>query len=334
MWQYVHTRGAFAPRPKILTIRPKCLLIADTGTEYRPGMRLLILAATAALFVSACSSDDNSTEPASDGNGTTASDDASDSADGSDNESTSGIDDGTDEGGTSTDGTSLPPQAFCTPCDSDMDCGEGKFCKDDVRGLGFCTSRCEYVGSNVCVGRSYCKQFGNETNSFYCAPTAGICESDGLDCAPCQGSGDCIEGRTCIEPYGEITFCAKPCDSSADCEYDGMGCGKAENLPGNFCLPVIAGVPTPKCGARPLDFCEQCETDGQCRSGLCVESEDIGKICSRTCDSTDNCPNGTDCVQEACVPPIAYGCQGFLGCLGVECEGGQLCYNGFCVSGP
>jgi len=240
----------------------------------------------------------------------------------------------------STDDNSAPvaPGAMCAGCTTDADCGDGYDCLPDARGIGFCTSRCDYFGETICPRWFYCKQFGNTSLDFYCSPLAGVCESDGNDCSTCETDTDCNDGLICYEPLGDIRFCARPCEDNDDCpsEYTSMACGSVidTTLTTSLCMPKELGIPTPKCGALPLGFCEPCETAGQCSTGLCVSSPNVGQVCSKPCESTSDCPSGTDCVQNACLPPVAYGCQGFLSCLGVTCIAGEECYRGFCLSGP
>lgn len=226
---------------------------------------------------------------------------------------------------------------LCTPCVTDADCEEG-FCVEDARGVGFCSSRCDYFGDTICPRWYYCKQFGDTPKDFYCSPLSGVCEDDGSDCSSCKTDEDCNEGLTCYEPLGDIRFCARPCSSNADCpeEYGKLACGEVddESVETPLCMPKILGVPTPKCGALPLGFCEPCETPGQCKTGLCVNSPNVGQVCSIHCTENTNCPSGTFCIQGSCLPPVAYGCQGFLSCLGVECPAGEDCYRGFCLDGP
>ena len=223
---------------------------------------------------------------------------------------------------------------LCDACSADSDCGENGRCVADARGTTFCSFQCGYFGDNTCPNDYYCKQFGNSPLEFFCWPLVGVCEEDGLDCSPCKTTGDCADDLVCIEPLGDILFCARPCEGDGTCPYSGTGCGHLDGFAGSLCLPIIDGAPTAKCGARPMDFCEPCRTNGQCKTGVCVDSPNIGSICSKSCSANDDCPSGTDCVQGACVPPIAHGCQGFLSCFGVECQSSEVCHRGFCIPAP
>lgn len=244
-----------------------------------------------------------------------------------------GTETGSDDGGTGTDVG--PAGDLCDACETDGECGASSKCVPDARGDGFCSRSCGYFGDSACPADYYCKQFGNNTTDFYCSPLEGLCVNDGQDCSPCRTEGDdCKPGLFCFEPLGDIAFCVRSCEGAGTCPSPGMECGHHDKVEGSICLPKISGVPTAKCGARPLAFCEPCTTAGQCQTGVCEESPNIGSICSKPCDGDTDCPSGTDCVHSVCVPPIAHGCQGFLSCLGVECDVDEICHKGFCMAAP
>jgi hypothetical protein len=224
---------------------------------------------------------------------------------------------------------------LCAACTNDSDCGTGE-CKTDSRGLGFCTEQCDYFGSGACPRDFYCKQFGTTPQDFYCSPVTGTCAEDDQDCAACESDSDCGNGLICYKTPSGVRFCARKCSGDGTCpaEYPNLSCGHVEGDSESYCFPKIGGLPSAKCGAYPLSFCEPCEEDSECDTGKCVASPNIGAVCSMSCGSTDECPPGTDCVHDACVPPIAYGCQGFLSCFGVECPTGHQCYHGFCFAAP
>jgi hypothetical protein len=300
---------------------------------------LMLLSLLCSISLLACSSDDEaeatattttgaSTEGATDGVESTAGESTAGDTDGGTAEGT-GDDSGGTEGGTG------PLADLCSDCDNDGDCGAGGSCVKDARGETFCSRKCGYFGESACPDEYYCKQLGTSSNDFYCTPLDGICERDGQDCSPCRpGQDDCETGLFCLEPLGGIGFCVRNCEGAGTCPFSGTECGHHESVEGSICLPKIDGVPTAKCGARPLNFCEPCSTQGQCSTGICVESGNIGQVCSKPCDGNNDCPSGTDCVQGNCVPPIAHGCQGFLSCLGVDCLGDEICHKGFCIDAP
>lgn len=226
-----------------------------------------------------------------------------------------------------------PTPTLCAPCGSDADCGSGT-CRQDARGAKFCTRKCGYFAESACDENYYCKQVGNSAEEFFCHPVAGVCVTDGLDCSPCdpKDPASCAEGLTCHEPLGGLGFCTRPCPGGT-CDNPKFGC--QHDGADSLCFPLVNLQPKPKCGALPLGFCEPCRTDGACETGFCWDNENVGQFCSKHCESDDECPINTDCVQGGCQPPIAHGCQGFLACFGAEeCPKGQQCFHGFCIDPP
>lgn len=224
------------------------------------------------------------------------------------------------------------PPKLCAACTSDADCGTGS-CQKDARGERFCTRKCAYFGEQECPDTTYCKQVGNTPEDFFCYPVDGVCNNDGLDCAKCDADTDCQSGLSCFEAFGNIKYCARACGGDGTCPNDALTCTHVGDK--SLCLPPPApGDDVGKCGALPLGFCEPCRNGFGCQSGLCLESPNIGEVCSRPCDATNGCPSGTDCVQGACVPPLANGCQGFLSCFSVKCPANKTCYHGFCIDPP
>jgi len=230
-------------------------------------------------------------------------------------------------------------KALCTPCSVDGDCGADGKCVKDVRGHGICTRRCNFSGADVCLNEFYCKHMGTTTKEFFCYPRDGVCKADGLDCSPCEDQGDCKDGLTCLRTAGE-KFCAKACNDSKDCDYDTMGCGQLEGKSDKVCMPLVNDVPTAKCSALPLSFCQPCQDGLQCESGaLCYDkNQDLGKFCTIACESNEDCPHGTNCpsARKVCMPTLSGGCQGLLSCIGSDtwCPDGTTCHKGTCVENP
>ena len=227
---------------------------------------------------------------------------------------------------------------ICNSCENDCDCGAGK-CISDVRGNKFCSQPCAFFGDAVCNSPYYCRQMGDTAKDFYCYPISGVCDpNDGLDCASCERNSDCEDPLKCIFPEnGSQPFCGRPCQGDGTCPNATMDCGHLPNqTEDNICLPLIAGIPKPQCGGLPMGFCQPCHENGQCKTGQCFDSGTIGKVCTKGCSSQEDCPTGTFCpsAKGVCLPPVAYGCQGFLTCLGVDCPDKKICYRGFCLDAP
>ena len=240
------------------------------------------------------------------------------------------------------DGPNAGPECqtapICSDCKNDSDCGTGK-CINDVRGGTFCSRQCAFFGESACNSPYYCRQMGDTAKNFYCSPLSGVCDpKDGLDCAACERNSDCEDPLVCIFPENSSQpFCGRPCMGDGTCPYASMDCGHLPNQSEtNICLPLHAGIPKPQCGGLPMGFCQPCHEHGQCKTGYCYNSGTIGKVCTKACSSQEDCPTGTFCpsAKGVCLPPVAYGCQGFLTCLGVDCPDKQICFRGFCLDAP
>ena len=122
----------------------------------------------------------------------------------------------------------------------------------------------------------------------------GDSASDGPACGTgmckCAGPGDCASGICAAEltigtglyrMAGSVSFCTKPCCSSADC--DRWTVCYATSNGGNYCvLPSLLGrssVLGDGFGGR------SCLNNTECRSGLCA-----GGTCADTCCSTNRTP--------------------------------------------
>ncbi len=235
----------------------------------------------------------------------------------------------------STDAGACAPAPVCAPCVANGDCGSG-VCKPDALGHGYCTRPCTYFGAASCPTGTFCRQLGAEAEAFFCFPDDGICTADGSDCSPCATSPDCAQGLECVEPFPGVRTCARNCTESAACAAVGpaLACAQLAPLTQSYCHPKVDGRPTARCGQRPLGFCEPCKSSQDCTTGQCVDDPNIGRVCTKPCTSKTDCPAGTSCRQSVCLPALLHGCQGWLGCQGVECPTGQVCHRGFCIPPP
>ena len=238
--------------------------------------------------------------------------------------------------------------SFCDECTGDQDCGPDAKCLEDGGGRKFCTPHC--IDDSTCPMGGKCKKFDieGETNPFYCYPKAGVCIGDGTHCQPCKEQTDCNKAHVChfSETFPE-SFCAQKCESTGECPLDTV-CVSMITSPWKVCLPSVHGETVETCFVGSAEFCEPCQYNFQCRSEVCYFSNALvgsEKYCSKECpqptagDNTKGCYSGTFCVPNhneeiggyACVPPPSYKCVGFKQCLGVECELGDECIDGFCT---
>ncbi len=170
----------------------------------------------------------------------------------------------------------------------------------------------------------------------------------GLLCA-CAGDSACdshvCAGELNVGPglygaAGNANFCTMPCCTSADCD-PSLVCYAATSstTTGNYCVPPGWLQRLSALGASIGG--DSCNTNANCRSGLCA-----GGTCADTCCSTSqattDCGSGTTCGFGA-FPGIATfdqnfapNCsQGGTGRNGDNCSTASDCASGLCVSlGP
>ena len=237
--------------------------------------------------------------------------------------------------------------AYCDACVADTDCGgAGMICMEDEEDGAFCSTKCILNDQDSCSPGHYCKKIGEEIEDYYCFPQFGTCRGDGAHCSPCQGDVDCQKGLVCHT--NEITaesYCATICQTDQECD-NGFGCFELPGEEFQLCTLEIEGVPVETCYKGNKDFCDPCTAHYECDSEICYQYAVENKFhCAFECDlarwpgALDGCPSGLFCVPnhggggpDVCVPPGAWGCQGFLNCLGVECQKGWKCVEGFCES--
>jgi len=234
--------------------------------------------------------------------------------------------------------------SYCDGCDIDAQCGENGKCVTDENGQKFCTHTCKKDDAESCGGANFCKKIGLGLEDYYCYPMFGTCKGDGTHCTPCQADGDCLKGHECHEnPTTHEMYCARVCQTDIDCEKNkGFGCYEVpgEELP--LCTMEINGNPVETCYKGNKGFCEPCMLNYECESGVCYTYTVANKyFCSFPCDKqkySEGCPSGLFCAPnhneespgDVCIPPTAFGCQGFLNCVGVDCPKGEKCIDGFC----
>ncbi|MBM4352291.1 MAG: hypothetical protein FJ109_00625 [Deltaproteobacteria bacterium] len=235
--------------------------------------------------------------------------------------------------------------SYCDGCDKDSQCGENGKCVADEDGQKFCTHTCKKDDAESCGGANFCKKVGLGLEDYYCYPMFGTCKGDGTLCTPCQEDGDCLKGHECHEnSTTHEMYCAKVCQTDIDCPEKGYGCYEVsgEELP--LCTMEVNGSPVETCYQGNKGFCEPCMRDYECQSGICYNYPVAKKyFCSFPCDKTkyaSGCPSGLFCAPnhgegaavnpDVCIPPTAFGCQGFLNCVGVDCPKGEKCIDGFC----
>ncbi len=232
--------------------------------------------------------------------------------------------------------------AFCDLCEDDEQCGAEGRCVEDETGAKFCTYPCAKDDPNACGAGNFCNKVGLGLEDYFCYPMFGAFKGDGSHCTPCQSTDDCLKGHQCHEnPYTFERYCAKVCQTKMDCP-KGFGCHELVGEEFPLCTLEVDGTPKETCYTGNKDFCEPCMDDYECQSGLCYNLPVANKyFCSFPCDfdewPQEGCPIGLFCTPnrgqsggKACAPGTAFGCQGFLNCVAVDCPKGEKCVGGFC----
>lgn len=159
---------------------------------------------------------------------------------------------------------------------------------DDTAGVCFLYP----TASGGCTTNDDCP-LGHECRTGDCVPTG-----DGNICDICGRHEDCGGANDfCVRYPDGISRCGRACQNDGDCA-TAPGCGARTCL----CLDMSGG------GSRqcaPADF-------------DCIDGPE--------CESTDQCPDGDECVDEECVP---RGCFD----LGAACEVRDDCCSGLCLDG-
>jgi hypothetical protein len=130
-----------------------------------------------------------------------------------------------------------PTFGLCFPaCQSDLGCGEGRFCDDSDPGLGLCTdtdrpgggvgAACTPETEATDCASSICLAFPNGAGNF-CSANCTFASLNG--CGYAQGStgpreAACLQGRLQNAGAGDLGFCFELCDVNADCEQTDWVC--------------------------------------------------------------------------------------------------------------
>jgi len=84
-------------------------------------------------------------------------------------------------------------------------------------------------------------------------------------------------------------------------------CGDPEMMSSQQDLVPAVRYPYVDVSLLKKDNGELCQTDPQCKSGICDKSGEIGICCNRVCYSPYSChclgSNGEDSIGGRCVPP-------------------------------
>lgn len=216
-------------------------------------------------------------------------------------------------------------EVWCQPCTSPDDCGADARCIPDKSGATYCALTC-LLSKNQCPAGSNCRPYGSQTDEFACQPDYGACRGGGEPCSPCAEDGDCQAGNVCrTSKIDKERSCFRSCEGPGGCPGD-------QSCEGGVCLPFVANKHRQVCNTGASGRCEPCKYDYDCAGGLLCGPK-LG-YCTEKCTKKpgleDSCPLGLFCVDGYCQPPVAYKCQGWLGCAH-GCPDGATCERGVCV---
>jgi len=248
------------------------------------------------------------------------------------------------------------PNADCEV--TDYICVSGWQCSPADSGPATCHRECTRGQTDSCGPGEVCQDWFGQDNTYYfstCYPEGSKQEGEA-----CAGM-DCAAGLICVTVATSRTVCLVLCNPSApNCPHAGQRCDPLSNSSDGVCFPAggsggdggsatdggssrDAGVVNPN-GAGYL---AACESDGECKWGICRGVGGRGSICLMPCDPRlghYDCPaiENSGCVPNdpeglnlggQCQPDVAAGAT--LG-VGDTCNvqtGYQQCTSGLCESG-
>lgn len=206
-----------------------------------------------------------------------------------------------------------------TACAQNEQC-RGGLCAETSSGK-ICVVPCDPTKpAQDCEPGFYCRYEG--ACKGYCVPgTAGTAAHH----QTCTSNLDC-RSLLCID-VGEGFRCADLCEGDTGSCLDGEVCAAQRRGECSACLPP-ASVPSRGLG-------DPCDSDAQCRSGLCVQWGGFGE-CAKTCSAAQTCPSGFACrpapdtlPKVSSVPNVCL--HDRVGEFGSHCIDENDCASGLCV---
>ena len=217
---------------------------------------------------------------------------------------------------------------------------------DTCNGVGQCidggTQSCNAFACNggicnlTCTADTDCAT-GNFCTGMACSPK----KANGLMCGTSNEctSGNCVDGVCCS------SACTDECKS---CALPGS-LGVCANIPsgGTDALPSCGGIQLCNGSGKCVDANgQQCATNAECFSNICVDGVCCNNACSGLCSACSAAKNGA--LNGTC-SPITSGldpdneCSGAAACNGMgacgllgdgtTCTAGSECQSGFCIDG-
>ncbi len=172
----------------------------------------------------------------------------------------------------------------------------------DPRAPGCSTGSTSCDADGKCDGAGICRTQAPQTTS---CGTGTTCEGNSVKGQRCNGAGDCITSGVpfpCAPAKCDAGACTTSCVNDAACDPDAGFC----NLQGH-------------CETRK-DVSSDCGTDGECKSGHCVD----GICCNTACDGAcQSCESGS-CKLVASKDPGTPSCSPFI-CDGKHADCPENC---------
>ncbi len=160
-------------------------------------------------------------------------------------------------------------------------CGANTDCRSGACGNGICIDTCCGNGDCPSAAAPSCSLGpvqGEPYDAFYCAGGGPAPYQQ-----PCGSNGDC-QSQACMSVTATAALCSQPCCKSSDCG-DNFVCAYYIDNGGagtRLCVPVNGaggGVTGAACGS-----------DGDCRSGKCLDYKGQ-RLCSDACCRDPDCGN-------------------------------------------
>ena len=127
------------------------------------------------------------------------------------------------------------------------------------------------------------------TSDDECGGQGAVClqlQDGGVCTYPCRGRFECPDTTDCVNVLDEEKFCF-----NNDIFFSGP-CPQ-----GYLCGGESSATPVPEDDGA-CHVCERCERGEDCMSGVCASVGGSPKVCTRSCESDEECREGSICVND------------------------------------
>lgn len=154
----------------------------------------------------------------------------------------------------------------------------------DLDGVG---DLCDEVVSGDRGGR--CPVCNRCTTDEECGGQGAVCltlQGGGVCTYPCRGAFECPDTTDCVELDADQKYCF-----NADIFFSGL-------CPSGFQCGGPAGVSSLPEDDGACHVCDSCTRGEDCASGVCASIGGSPKVCTRSCESDDDCREGSVCAND------------------------------------